>query len=136
MLLWNKNKWGNIDGKGYALRIIPLIDEEIGEDLTWMHDNASPHTAPESLLEQEHREMIPIVWPACSPDLNPIKTIWFMIKQRIKAYENPPTRIQQLRDALAAEWANITHEEILAVVDTMPARCAAVKAANGGPTKF
>ncbi len=101
-----------------------------------MHDNASPPTAPEPLREIEHREMTPIVWPACSPDLNPIGTIWFMIKQRIKAYENPPTRIQALRDALAAEWAKITHEEILAVVDTMPARCAAVKAANGGPTKY
>jgi hypothetical protein len=82
------------------------------------------------------REMVPIPWPACSPDLNPIESIWFTIKQRIKAYENPPRKIQELRDALAAEWAIITHEEILALVATMPERCAAVKAANGGPTKY
>jgi hypothetical protein len=118
------------------LRIIPLIDEEIGEDLTWMHDNASPHRSPESLREQKKRDVPPIVWPACSSDLNPIETIWFIIKQRIKAYENPPTRIQELRDALAAEWAKSTHEEILAVMNTMPKQCAAVKAANGGSTKF
>ncbi len=118
------------------MSIIPLIDEEIGEDLTWMHDNASLHTAPEPLQEIGHREITPIVWPACSPDLNLTETIWFMIKQCIRAYENLPTRIQALQDALAAEWAKITHEELLAMVDTMPARCAAVMAANGGPTKY
>jgi crotonobetainyl-CoA:carnitine CoA-transferase CaiB-like acyl-CoA transferase len=58
-----------------------------------------------------------------------------MIKQRIKAYENPQRKIQELQDALAAEWAKVTHEEILALVDTMPEPCAAVKAANDGPTK-
>ncbi len=101
-----------------------------------MHDNASPHTAPPSLEEIARREMPPVVWPACSPDLNPIETIWLMIKQRTKAYEKLPTKIQELRDALAAEWIKITLEEILAVVDTMSERCAAVVAANGGPTKF
>ncbi len=101
-----------------------------------MHDNASLHTSPECVLEQAGREMLPVPWPACSPDLNPIETIWFMIKQRIKAYKNPPRKIQELRDALAAEWAKITPEEILALVDTMPERCAAVKAANCGPTKY
>jgi hypothetical protein len=59
-----------------------------------------------------------------------------MIEQCIGAFENLPTQIQALLDALAVEWARITHEEILAVVDTMPARCAAVRAANGGPTKY
>jgi transposase len=47
--------------------------------------------------------MVSISWLACSPDLNPIETIWFIIKQRIKAYKNPLRKIQELHDALAAE---------------------------------
>jgi hypothetical protein len=53
-----------------------------------------------------------------------------MIKQLIKAYDNSPTRIQELQDALAAEWAKITHEEVFTLVDTMLKSCAA------GPMKF
>ncbi len=58
------------------------------------------------------------------------------MKQRIKAYQERPTCIQPLRDVLAAEWEKITHEEILALVDSMPERVRAVVEANGGPTKF
>ncbi len=84
-----------------------------------MHDNASPYTAPESIKKQAVRELDPVPRHACSPDMNLINTIQFIIKQRIEAYKNPPTKIQELHGALAAEWARITQEEILAVVDTM-----------------
>jgi hypothetical protein len=59
-----------------------------------------------------------------------------MMKQRIKAYANPPTRIQQLRDALQADGEKITHAEILAPIDQMPARVRAVIAARGGYGKY
>ncbi len=45
-------------------------------------------------------------------------------------------RIQELRVAMAAEWEKITHEEILALVDSMPARVKAVVETNGGHTKY
>jgi hypothetical protein len=123
-----------MNGEGYVLRNL-LINEAFGEELTWMHDNTSPHMTLESLLEQERREMVPIHLPACSADLNLIEEIWLIMKQDIKAYENRPRIIQELHDALAVQWAKITHEEILALTDTMPEQCTAIKAANGGPTK-
>ncbi len=46
-------------------------------------------------------ELIP--WPANSPDLNLIQTIWFKIKQHLKAYVDCPTRIQPLGDELKTE---------------------------------
>jgi hypothetical protein len=80
--------------------------------------------------------LTPIEWPASSPDLNPIESLLFKMKQHIKAYEKRPTPIQELRDALAAEWDKITYEKILALVDSMPARVKAVVKANGGPPKY
>ncbi len=65
----------NINKKSYALRINPFIDEKIGEELSWIHDNASLHTALESLQEVGHCEMTPIIWPACGTDQNSIETM-------------------------------------------------------------
>jgi hypothetical protein len=46
-LLWNKAKWRNYTGKSYTNKIIPLIDEEIGEELLWMHNGARTPTSPD-----------------------------------------------------------------------------------------
>jgi hypothetical protein len=69
-----ESEMGNVDGEGYVLRILPEIDQRIGELHTWMHDNASLHTSLESLREQARQEIVLIPWPACSPDLSPIDT--------------------------------------------------------------
>jgi transposase len=125
-----------MNGKGYAEHILPHVAEHLSPDMTFMQDNASPHTCPDVECEMARLGLKPMESPANSPDLNPIETIWFKMKQRIKAYEKRPTRIQELRDALAAEWEKITYEEILELVDSMPARVKAVVEANGGHTKY
>jgi transposase len=130
-------KWGkNIDGPGYSKHILPLIAQHLMPGMILMQDNASPHTCPHTECELARLGLNPMEWPANSSDLNPIETIWFKMKQRIKAYEKRLTRIRELRDALAAEWEKITTEEILALVDSMPARVKAVVEANGGHTKY
>jgi ketohexokinase/beta-glucosidase len=85
-----------MDGAGYALRIIPLIADEITPGMHWMHDNSSVHTSNDATRELERRGLTPMSWPANSPDLNPIEAIWFKMQQRIKAYTDRPTRIQAL----------------------------------------
>jgi hypothetical protein len=126
----------NMDREGYSEHVLPLIIEHCGKEMDWMQDNASPHSCDHTMREIARLGLEPIPWPANSPDLNPIETLWFKMKQRIKAYKDRPTRIQPLRDALAAEWERITHEEILALVDSMPERVWAVVEAKGGHTKY
>jgi transposase len=41
-----------------------------------MQDNASGHAAKATLEEMEKWGLKPIFWPANSPNLNPIKTVW------------------------------------------------------------
>jgi hypothetical protein len=69
-----------MNSKSYMEEVHLLIDEEMSEYLTWMHDGASSHIAQEAVLDLVRHEMVPSPWPASSPDLPPIETIYFMTK--------------------------------------------------------
>jgi transposase len=49
-----------------------------------MQDGAPGHLAGDTLQELSERGIYPIFWPAYSPDLNLIKTVWNWIKDYIK----------------------------------------------------
>ena len=59
--------------------------------------------------------------PAQSPDLNLIKAIWNIIKQRLRHrifYSN-----EEVKEALQEEWSKITIEEVRKRIRDMPGRC-------------
>ena len=70
-----------------------------------------------------------------SPDLNPIETIWRMLKQRLKnrGLILDPT---ELRRAIEEEWDKITLEEINKAIATMPDHVAAVRERDGLPIPY
>lgn len=86
-----------------------------------MQDGAPGHSATSTLQELQERGIRPIFWPAFSPDLNPIETVWNKMKDWIQ--ENYPAKLNhnQLRGEL---------------IDSMPARCEAVIRANGMHTLY
>ncbi|OCK73867.1 hypothetical protein K432DRAFT_311874, partial [Lepidopterella palustris CBS 459.81] len=69
-------------------------------------------------------------FPANSPDLNPIKNIWKKLKDTV--YCRQPRTLQEIRQ----EWDALDLSEISRICRTMRARCEAVIAAAGGPTKW
>jgi transposase len=73
--------------------------------------------------------------PPESSDLNPIKTIWRTIKQRLK---NRGLILDgtELRRAIQEEWDNITLEEINRAIESMPKRVADLNERNGLPIPF
>jgi transposase len=73
--------------------------------------------------------------PLESPDLNPIKTIWRTIKQRLKN-RGLILDSTELRKAFQEEWDKITLEEINKAIDSMLKRVAAVNERNGLPIPF
>jgi transposase len=89
------------------------------------------------LAEFEKRGIRLIFWPPFLPDLNPIKTVWNLMKDWIQEhysgdkldYRVLKEAVQQAREAI--EWQQL--EDLLV---TMPRRCEAVIAANGMYTKF
>jgi hypothetical protein len=98
-------------------------------------DGASAHTAKvvTSWLNEQEFDRIPN-WPANSPDLNPIENVWGMLAQRVSYYELKT--LDQLRDAITAEWDKITYDEIQALIESVPNRYQSVIDANGGNTRY
>jgi transposase len=99
-----------------------------------MQDGAPGHAAAETKEDLHERGIYPIFWPAYSPDLNPMETVWNRMKDWImKKYPDCHTSYNQLR---IEAWDAIGELELLALVREMPARCQAVIDANGMQTKY
>jgi transposase len=62
----------------------------IGENFLLMNDNARSHRARivDQYLEQVGMQRLP--WPACSPDLNPIKHVWDFLSRRVRRRQPRP----------------------------------------------
>ncbi|GFW82161.1 transposable element Tcb2 transposase [Trichonephila clavipes] len=85
-------------------------------------DNARPHRARlvENMLEAETIQRM--VWPACSPDLNPIEHVWDILGRRIAARPRPPATVRDLEIALLEEWNSIPQSLIDNLIASMANR--------------
>lgn len=118
-----------------AIHVVPYVDY-IGDEFTFMHDNARPHTArivQDYIAEVGFRVM---EWPAYSPDLNPIEHLWDELKRRIRARLHTPNSIPELIVAVEEEWFNIPQETIANLIRSMPNRMRDVIRARGGHTHY
>ncbi|GFY18448.1 transposable element Tcb2 transposase [Trichonephila clavipes] len=79
----------------------------IGDDFILMDDNSRPHRAnlvEDSLFEEG---IVRMEWPACSPDMNPIKHVWDALGRRVAGRQPPPQTLQELERALLKEGDRI-----------------------------
>ena len=54
----------------------------------WMQDNASIHRSADILDLFEEHDILRILWPALSPDLNPIENLWGHITRKLDAFRD------------------------------------------------
>jgi transposase len=105
-----------------------------------LEDNDGPHRTkgrgPNKIKAAKDR--LGIQWeanPGKTPDLNPIETIWRIIKQRLKG-RGLIFDVAVLRRAIQEEWDKITIKKINKVISTMPARVKALRASKGRPIPY
>jgi transposase len=104
----------------------------IGNDSILIHDNARPHIAQivnEYLGTVEIHHMI---WPARSPNLNPIEHVWDMVGRRVKDRTPAPANLRDLSAAVIQECQEIHQAVIQDLFEGMPRRMEAVIQARGG----
>ena len=151
-MMWGCMTW---KGVGFATKIdgrmdgdlyLQILKDELQQtlehydlnppDIIFQQDNDPKHICKkvkEWLEEQDFRIM---VWPAQSPDLNPIEHLWDWLKRRLAELENPPKGIHDLWDRVQVEWERIPVEECQKLIVSMPRRIEAVLKAKGGYTKY
>ena len=152
VMMWGCITW---QGVGFATKIdgrmdgdlyLQILKDELQQtleyyglhpsDIIFQQDNDPKHTCKkvkEWLGEQEFRTM---VWPAQSPDLNPIEHSWGYLKRRLAKYKHPSNGILELWERIQVEWDKIPVEECQKLIESMARRIQAVVRAKGGYTKY
>ncbi|GFX15882.1 transposable element Tc3 transposase [Trichonephila clavipes] len=75
-----------------------------------MDDNATCHRtlAVQGCLDSEGIQRL--VWPARSPDLNPIENVWDALGRQVAGRNYPPTNKNTLIRALTEEWDKLPQQ--------------------------
>jgi hypothetical protein len=125
--------------KYYTERLLPIyinavqVQRSYDSQSWYLQEDGDPsHGVRKSGLAQALKDanwIVNLKHPAQSPDLNPIESIWNIIKQRLRRrvfYSD-----EEVKAALQEEWDKITMQEIRKRIATMPGRCTRL-VNNGG----
>jgi len=77
-----------------------------------------------------------MVWPAQSPDPNPIEHLWFLLKRRLAAHSEPFKGILELWKRIQEEWYKIEVGECQRLIESMCRRVQEVINTKGGYTPY
>ncbi|GBM78043.1 hypothetical protein AVEN_44573-1 [Araneus ventricosus] len=107
-------------------------------DGIYQQDNARCHTARSvcAWFEEHQDEFTVLPWPENSSDLNPIENLLDHLDRVVRAMDPQPHNLAQLATALESAWLNIPVNTFRNLIDSLPARLAAVRSAKGGYSGF
>ena len=114
--------------------LLPAIRSIAGDVFVFQQDNAPAHRAHDTveLLRRETPGFIgPDMWPANSPDLNPVDyRIWGVMQERV--YRTPIRDVAELRQRLVATWTEFQQNIVDEAIEQWRDRLHACVRAEGG----
>ena len=99
-----------------------------------MHDGAPAHRAKKTKAWLEEQKVKSLGWPANSPDLNIIETIWGMVKQEIQRRE--PKSADEIWQVARETWDQDSLGSLTTANHRLGRRLSAVIESQGGHTKY
>uniref|UniRef100_A0A8R1DKE4 Tc1-like transposase DDE domain-containing protein n=1 Tax=Caenorhabditis japonica TaxID=281687 RepID=A0A8R1DKE4_CAEJA len=84
---------------------------------------ANPYNSTRAFLASKKIKVLD--WPACSPDLNPIESVWDILARSVYKNGKQCTRcnsICELKDAVKTEWSKIHPSYLENLSNSMPNR--------------
>ncbi|GFU14504.1 transposable element Tcb2 transposase [Trichonephila clavipes] len=127
---------GTMTGQRYIDEVllphVRLFRGAVGDKFVFMDDNATCHRtlAVQDCLDSEGIERL--VWPARSPDLNPIENVWDALGRQVAGRNYPPTNKNTLFRALTEEWDKLPQHLLDNVVQNMVRRVECCITLHGG----
>ncbi|GFV67612.1 transposable element Tc3 transposase [Trichonephila clavipes] len=127
---------GTMTGQRYIDEVllphVPLFRGAVGDKFVFMDDNATCHRtlAVQDCLDSEGIQRL--VWPARSPDLNPIENVWDALGRQVAGRNYPPTNKNTLIRALTEEWDKLPQQLLDNVVQSMARRVECCITPHGG----
>ncbi|GFU38468.1 transposable element Tcb1 transposase [Trichonephila clavipes] len=117
---------GTMTGQRYIDEVllphVRLFRGAVGDKFVFMDDNATCHRtlAVQDCLDSEGIQRL--VWPARSPDLNPIENVWDALGRQVAGRNYHPTNKNTLIRALIEEWDKLPQQLLDHVVQSMVRR--------------
>ncbi|GFX18468.1 retrovirus-related Pol polyprotein from transposon opus [Trichonephila clavipes] len=114
---------GTMTGQRYIDEVllphVRLFRGAVGDKFVFMDDNATCHRtlAVQDCLDSKGIQRL--VWPARSPDLNPIENVWDALGRQVAGRNYPPTNKNTLIRALTEEWDKLPQQLLDNVVQSM-----------------
>ncbi|GFV92269.1 transposable element Tcb2 transposase [Trichonephila clavipes] len=127
---------GTMRGQRYIDEVllphVRLFRGAVGDKFVFMDDNATCHLtlAFQDCLDSEGIQYL--VWPARSPDLNPIENVWDALGKQVAGRNYPPTNKNTLIRALTEEWDKLPQQLLDNVVQSMVRRVECCITLHGG----
>ncbi|GFX00961.1 transposable element Tcb2 transposase [Trichonephila clavipes] len=127
---------GTMTGQRYIDEVllphVRLFRGAVGDKFVFMVDNATCHRtlAVQDCLDSEGIQRL--VWPARSPDLNPIENVWDALGRQVAGRNYPPTNKNTLIRALTEEWDKLPQQLLDNVVQSMVRRVECCITHHGG----
>ncbi|GFU23191.1 transposable element Tc3 transposase [Trichonephila clavipes] len=118
---------GTMTGQRYIDEVllpdVRLFRGAVGDKFVFMDDNSTCHRtlAVQDCLDSEGIQHL--VWPARSPDLNPIENVWDALGRQVAGRNYPPTNKNTLICALTEEWDKLSQQLLDNVVQNANDGC-------------
>ena len=130
---------GNFNAQGYINQIlqpeaVPFLQRHGPAIL--MHDNARSHVARICRQFLNRNNVNILLWPAMSPDMNPIEHMWDYLGRKVRARGNVHNLRDLMENTLIQEWNNIPNVIIRRYVRSMQGRLAACINSRSGHTRY
>jgi len=109
----------------HHIKAVKAMEERLNHSCWLQEDNDGSHgtrsinNPARRLKSASHVQSL--IHPAQSPDLNPIESIWQVIKQRLRG--GSWQSASEFKEAIRAEWRHISLAQIRRRIREMPQRC-------------
>ncbi|GFU17839.1 transposable element Tcb2 transposase [Trichonephila clavipes] len=114
---------GTMTGQRYIDEVllphVRLFRGAVGDKFVFMDDNATCHRTLSIQDGLDSEGIQRLVWPARSPDLNPIQNVWDALGRQVAGRNYPPTNKNTFIRALTEEWDKLPQQLLDNVVQSM-----------------